>query len=148
MQVEQAETRAADFMARQKKTSRILLVDDEPVAGLSTSRMLSFLGYEVELATSAQEALKSFKKNRFHLVIADYAMPGMKGDALAEAIKRVAPEQPILLVSGFVEHVLENSGLSGVDLVIGKPFELGALRRAIAELCEDSDEPQVAEAAG
>jgi CheY-like chemotaxis protein len=110
--------------------------------------MLNFLGYEVNLAASAQEALDIFEKDRFDLVIADYAMPGMNGDALADSIKRLAPEQPFLLVSGFVEHLLENSSLTGVDLVIGKPFELGQLRRAVAELCEDWDKPQVAEAAG
>ena len=111
-------------------------------------RMLEFLGYEVELAESGEEALNFFEKCQFSLVIADYAMPGMNGDALAEAIKRLVPEQRVLLVSGFVEHLLENSGLNGVDLVIGKPFELGELRRVVSELCADWDEPQLAEAAG
>ena len=131
-------------MPKRKKIRRILLVDDEWVVRQSTSRMLNFLGYKVEVATSGAEALKLFEADRFDLVIADYAMPGMNGDALAETIKRLVPEQPVLLVSGFVEHLLENSGLNGVDLVIGKPFELGALKRAISELCEEQDEPQVA----
>jgi CheY-like chemotaxis protein len=110
--------------------------------------MLSFLGYQVDMTTSGHEALDRFEEHRYDLVIADYAMPGMNGDALAEAIKRLVPEQPVLLVSGFVEHLLENSGLNGVDLVIGKPFELGELKRAVSELCEDQDEPRVAQAAG
>ena len=139
---------ACSFMPKQKKARRILLVDDEWVVGQSTSRMLNFLGYEVEMAATGQGALDVFEEHRYDLVIADYAMAGMKGDALAEAIKRRAPEQPVLLISGFVEHLLENSGLNGVDLVIGKPFELGELKRAVSELCEDRDEPQVAEAAG
>src|SRR5215471_16587644 len=107
------------FMPKQKKIRRILLVDDEWVVGQSTSRMLNFLGYEVEMAATGQEALDRFEEHRYDLVIADYAMPGMRGDALAEAIKRLVPEQPVLLISGFVEHLLENSGLNGVDLVIG-----------------------------
>lgn len=135
-------------MAKRKRISRILLVDDEWVVRQSTSRMLNFLGYKVDVATSGPEALDLFKEGRFDLVIADYAMPGMKGDALAEAIKRRAPEQPVLLISGFVDHLLEDSGLNGVDLVIGKPFELGELKHAVSELCQDRDEPQVAQAAG
>jgi CheY-like chemotaxis protein len=135
-------------MAKKRKMSRILLVDDEPVVANSVGRMLSSLGYKVELAAGAQEALNTFKEKRFDLVIADYALPGMRGDALAEAIKQLEPGQPVLLISGFVEHLLENSGLNGVDLVIGKPFELGALKRALSELCEDWDEPKMAGAAG
>ena len=135
------------YMTKQKKIGRILLVDDDLVVRQSTSRMLNFMGYEVDVATSGLEALKLFETDRFDLVISDYTMPGMNGDALAEAIKRLAPAQPVLLVSGFVDHLLENSGLNGVDLVIGKPFELGELKRAISELCQEQDKPQVAEAA-
>src|SRR5215471_9439710 len=133
-------------MPNNKKRSRILLVDDEPIVGESISSMLTFLGYEVELAGSAQKALNVFKKNRFDLVITDYTLPGMKGDALGEAIKKLEPELPVLLVSGFVEHFPENRGLNGVDLVIAKPFELGELKRAVSELCQDWDEPEVAKA--
>ena len=131
-------------MAKQKKMNRILLVDDEPVVGESIGCMLNFLGYEVKLASGAQEALNNFKNHAFDLVITDYGLPGMKGDALAEAIKQLNPEQPVLLVSGFAEH-LATSGLNAADMVIGKPFELGELKRAVSELClvPEGQNPQV-----
>jgi hypothetical protein len=97
-------------MPKQKKIRRILLVDDESVVAQSTSRMLNFLGYEVNLAASAQEALDIFEKDRFDLVIADYAMPGMNGDALADSIKRLAPEQPVWTWSSVSHLSWGNSG--------------------------------------
>jgi len=134
-------------MAKKRDMSRILVVDDDLLVRQSMGRMLNFLGYEAKLAGNAEEALNLFKKNRFDLVITDYAMPGMNGEELAETIKGLEPGQPVLMISGFTEHLLANSGLRGVDLVVGKPFELGELRRAVSQLCEDWDEPQMVEAA-
>ena len=59
----------------------------------------------------------------------------MKGDALAAAIKQRLPNQRILMISGN-GLMSKSSGdpLTGVDLVIGKPFLLEDLREAIAKV--------------
>lgn len=120
---------------------RILLVDDEPLVRESIARMLSFLGYQVVSAASATEALNWLAKQPFDLVITDYAMPDMNGDVLGARMKSLNPGQPVLLISGYVEHLLTKSSLSGVDVVIGKPFEIGELRRALDVLCKPQEQP-------
>jgi CheY-like chemotaxis protein len=97
--------------------------------------MLTFDGHRVETANSGKEALTLLEKEKFDLVITDYAMPVMKGDQLAAAIKSRAPNQPIVMITAYAE-MLQASGnaLSGVDFVISKPFLLENLREAIVKV--------------
>ncbi|HOB33055.1 MAG TPA: response regulator [Verrucomicrobiota bacterium] len=112
---------------------RILVVDDEPFVCDAVKMMLTLDGHEVYTANSAREALDVFEKDKFDLVITDFAMPVMKGDELAVAIKERAPGQPVIMITAYAE-MLETSGnpLSGVDRMISKPFLLDDLREAIA----------------
>jgi len=108
-------------------------VDDEPFVCDAVKMMLTLDGHEVYTANSAREALDVFEKDKFDLVITDFAMPVMKGDELAVAIKERAPGQPVIMITAYAE-MLETSGnpLSGVDRMISKPFLLDDLREAIA----------------
>jgi CheY-like chemotaxis protein len=122
-----------------KQPKRILVVDDEPFVCDAVKMMLAFDGHEVQTAYGGKEALALFEKSRFDLVITDYAMPVMKGDELAVAIKARAPTQPIVMITAYAE-MLESSGtpLPGVDIVISKPFLLENLRQAIAKVSPDN----------
>ena len=114
---------------------RILVVDDEPLVCDAVKMMLTFDGHDVETASSAKEALAKFGVGRYDLVITDYAMPSMKGDELAAAIKKIIPNQPVVMVTAYAE-MLRASGqpLTGVDFVISKPFLLEHLREAIQKV--------------
>jgi DNA-binding response OmpR family regulator len=109
---------------------RILLVDDDPGARESIKLLLSIDRHTVAEAASGREALERFNKGSFDLVITDYLMPEMHGNQLAMRIRSIAPAQPILMVTGYYEQVagLENP----VDEILGKPFGVRELRRAIA----------------
>jgi two-component system, NtrC family, response regulator AtoC len=116
-------------------TKRILVVDDEPFVGEAIKMMLAFDGHEVRIATSGKEALAVLETDTFDLVITDFAMPAMKGDALAAAIKVLLPKQPIVMITAYAE-MLQSSGhpLPGVDVLIGKPFLLENLREGITKV--------------
>ena len=119
---------------------RILLVDDEP-AILQTLRMiLTTDGYAVETAWSSKEALDLVKNEPFDLVVTDFNMPGMKGDELALLIKERWPETPVVMVTGSAE-ILRSTGraLPGVDVLIGKPFNLAGFRSEIAQLIAEAE---------
>lgn len=116
-------------------TRRVLVVDDDPLVADSIRRMLLFDGHQVELASSAEEALTLFSQRTFDLTLLDYEMPKMKGDQLAAAIKAIVPSQPIVMFTGYAEAVRAAIGASGaVDVILGKPFDLGQLRQTLAEL--------------
>jgi CheY-like chemotaxis protein len=114
---------------------RILVVDDEPLVCDAVKMMLDFDGHLVKTASNGKEALAMFNEGEFDLVITDYEMPAMKGDELAAAIKARAPKQPVVMITAYAE-MLQASGnpLTGVDLIISKPFLLENLREAIAKV--------------
>ena len=111
----------------------ILIVDDEPMVCRSVQILLEAEGYVVEQAQNGAEALAIYEPNKFDLVFTDYLMPKMKGDKLAEAIKRISPEQPIVMLTAFPEKLQSSDcPLGGVDSFICKPFDLNNLQTAIA----------------
>ena len=117
---------------------RILVVDDEPFVCDAVKMMLAFDGHEVVTANNGRDALGILEKQKFDLVITDFAMPGMKGDELAAAIKTRSPAQPVVMITAYAE-MLQSSGkaLPGVDFVVSKPFLLEHLRDAIATVLPD-----------
>jgi CheY-like chemotaxis protein len=113
---------------------RILVVDDEPAVGNTVKMLLQFEGHEVEATHSSKEALALFEIGRFDLVFTDYAMPGMKGDQLAAAIKTRAPDQPVVMITG---HAGTFTPSPSVDFVVAKPFRLEHLREAITRVLSE-----------
>lgn len=97
--------------------------------------MLEFDGHEVQTAHSGKEALELFRAGKFDLVITDFAMPMMKGDELALAVKTIVPGQPVIMITAHAE-MLQSSGnpLTGVDFLLSKPFLLENLREAIVKV--------------
>ena len=115
-------------------TRRILVVDDEAAVCDTIKKVLALDQHEVEAATSGQDALAAFQAGKFDLIILDYAMPGMKGDKLAAAIKALAPQQPIIMLTAYGESLrLAGNFPLAVDLVMGKPFDLQELREAVRQ---------------
>lgn len=114
---------------------RVLVVDDDPAICDSISGLLLLDQYEVETATSSQQALDVFQRTKFDLVIVDYEMPVMKGDKLAGAIKTLAPQQLIIMMTGYGESLrFAGSFPLAVDLVISKPFTSEEFREAVRKL--------------
>jgi CheY-like chemotaxis protein len=110
----------------------ILLVDDDESARESIRLLLQIDRHHVVEAKSGQEALKLFHKNTMDLVIIDYFMPGMEGSKLAEHLKHAAPSMPILMVTAYVEKLVDCH--NPVDAVLPKPFGIADLRQSIASL--------------
>ena len=120
---------------------RILVVDDEPFVCDAVKMMLTFDGHQVETAGNGKEALALFQKGRFDLVITDFAMPAMKGDELAAAIKALSPTQPVVMITAYAEMLQTSAGsMPGVDFIISKPFLLDNLREAIARATRGQDQ--------
>ncbi len=111
---------------------RILLVEDDQAARDSLKLLLQIDRHMVREARDTVEALELFTHEGFDLVITDYYMPGNSGSDLALAIKRLAPNQPILLLSAFVEKL--GGVCPGTDAILGKPFSIEDLRGAMARL--------------
>ena len=117
--------------SRPPRALRILVVDDEAPVRDTLSAILFADGHEVALATDGADGLKRFGAGQFDLVITDKAMPGMNGDQMAAAIKSVAPETPIILLTGF-GLFYNQEDFPDIDVLASKPVRIPALREAIA----------------
>jgi DNA-binding NtrC family response regulator len=97
--------------------AKVLVVDDEPVVGQSFNRVLTEKGYEVNTASSGEEALSKMGSNGYDLVFADIRMPGMDGLEMAKRIKEMNPWLPVVVVTGYGteanEARAEEIGVSG-----------------------------------
>lgn len=120
--------------ARSERPLRILVVEDEPLVREVITVYLTEDAHEIETAVNGREGLEKFKAGQFDLVLTDRAMPEMNGDALAAEIKKIAPGQPVILLTGFGD-LMSGAGErpAGVDMVVSKPFTLSVLRDAIAK---------------
>jgi CheY-like chemotaxis protein len=112
---------------------RILLADDQPAVRGTIKMLLDLDEHTVAEAANAREALSLFAPGRFDLVITDYAMPEMRGDELATHVKKLAPSQPILMITGSAQP--PGGFGNAADAILPKPFSLEELRHAVAELC-------------
>ena len=114
---------------------RILVVEDEPLVREVLNVYLTEDRHQVVMAANGREALEVFRAGAFDLVLTDRAMPEMNGDQLAAEVKKLKPEQPLILLTGFGD-LMTGAGEQpeGVDLVVSKPFTLSMLRGAIAQV--------------
>lgn len=116
-----------------------LFVDDEPLLRKAGKRMLVSLGYEVMLAANGQDALERYKEHqhRVGVVVLDVAMPIMSGAECCRELKRLSPELPIVLASGFPKGADLQSLLTLPNVCyLQKPYELDDLVAHLIELEE------------
>jgi CheY-like chemotaxis protein len=115
--------------------SRILLVDDNANGLKARKTVLEDLGYGIVTASNGHDALERFTPQKFDLVVTDYKMPRMDGLELIVNLRRLAPELPIVLISGFVDSLGLNEENTKADAVIQKSAnEVSHLSRAVARL--------------
>lgn len=112
----------------------ILCVDDEEL-GLKIRRLvLESEGYHVLTATNGPDGLEIYLQYPIDAVVLDYFMPEMNGREVAEAMRRLRPEVPILLLSAYVN--LPSEVTKVVDCTImkgaGPNVLLAKLRESLA----------------
>src|SRR4029453_6695535 len=103
---------------------RILFVDDEDMLASIGQQLLTHLGYDTVACTSSLDALETFRDapQRFDLVITDQTMPAMTGATLVAELRRIRPDIPIILCTGFSYLInAEKAQALGGDAFVMKP---------------------------
>jgi CheY-like chemotaxis protein len=102
-----------------ESTTTVFYVDDNPKSSRLLSSILETCGFHVIAAHDPIEALGLCKRMSFDLALLDYDMPGMTGSQLAQEIKFILPDVPVVLISGY-------AGLPPTELVfVDAHFGLG-----------------------
>ena len=114
---------------------RILLVEDDSGVRLLAERVMQRLGYEVRVASSAEEALKSLTEDArpLDLLVTDLVMPGMSGRELASTLRALQPGLRVLFTSGYASDQVLRRGITADDdqTFLEKPFAPEELERAL-----------------
>ena len=115
----------------------ILLVDDHVEVRHTTAVMLGDRGHDVLEAASGAEALELLKANGrdCDLLISDYAMPNLSGTDFVREARRLCPDIPALIITGYAEADAISDRPAEVEVLL-KPFTPHALEAAMARVCK------------
>jgi PAS domain S-box-containing protein len=127
----------ADMLDEPTGPPRILLVEDEVLVRMVAADQLEDLGYRVETAGSAMEAMNKIKlmEGDIALAIVDIGLPDIKGDVLVGELRARHPALPIVVASGYDDPALHQRFAGDPRVTfIRKPYTQDDLRRAVPPL--------------
>lgn len=113
-----------EHYSKNVKKPSILIVDDVPATLDSLRYILEEHNYEVDIVENGEQALEKVKKGNFSFVFMDINLPGMDGLTVQEEIKKIKPDLPILLMSGYDPSRWEGRLQGQSYLFLSKPLEI------------------------
>jgi CheY-like chemotaxis protein len=111
---------------------KVLVAEDDVAQQELIADMLDVMGHNCDIEEDGESAMEKFEPGTYDLVLTDRAMPEMRGDEVARAVRRLENDIPIIMVTGFgdmMDAAAEHP--EDVDLVISKPLSLKKLGSAI-----------------
>jgi len=124
--------------------AKILLVEDDPNLSMVLQDYLEMLNYNIILCKDGEEGSRTFRNDTFNLCILDIMMPKKDGFQLAEEIRNINPEIPIIFLTAKTLKEDRIKGFKmGCDDYITKPFsteELSLRIEAILKRCENQQQ--------
>ncbi len=120
---------------------RILVMDDEGIIRSMLKNMLSLAGYEAELTSDGEEALKKYSQameagKPFNIVIMDLTIPGgMGGKEAIKELKKIDPGVKAIVSSGYAtDPIMSEYKKHGFSAVIAKPYSIKQLEETLRSL--------------
>ncbi|MCM1319116.1 MAG: response regulator transcription factor [Muribaculaceae bacterium] len=113
----------------------ILLCEDDENLGMLLREFLMAKGYIVDLCPDGEKGYKAFLKNKYDLCVLDVMMPKKDGFTLAQEIRAVNADVPIVFLTArnMKEDILEGFHL-GADDYLTKPFSMEELVSRISAI--------------
>ena len=116
-------------------TPALLCIDDHREGLAVRKALLEAVGYKVFIAYDGRSGLRIFEKKHIDLVVLDYSMPDLDGEAIARMLHERNPRIPILLLSGMARSI-PGRLLKLVDTFVQKGQPVGVLLSAVSQLCD------------
>lgn len=113
--------------------TRVLLIEDDPIAGQAIAGLIETFGYAVTLAPQALAALSAIDaEDEFDLVVCDFDLPGMDGCELAKLLRRRGVATPIVALTASAHGDEEQRAFAaGMNAFLRKPVLPEPLREAL-----------------
>ncbi len=123
--------------ARWRGSGTVLVADDEEGVRSVTSQMLKSFGFDVVLAVNGEEAIATFRQQAGEIVavVLDLTMPRMSGEDTLRELRRMDPDVPVLIISGFSDHeMIQGLGGHHASDFLAKPFQPDELREKLRSI--------------
>lgn len=115
----------------------ILGIDDQEVIRELLGSIITRMGHRIVSTADGKDALRLFKEGRFDLVIAEAGLPGISGWDIAEQVKAISPDTPVIMLSGWGPQPEEKTARGkNADFILTKPFRVDQLGKVIGAACE------------
>ena len=134
---EAQQTVAAEKLSLIEGCGAVLLIEDDELVRDMTKIMLTRLGYCVLEAKDGFEALEIFQKHQHEIscVLSDLTMPRMNGWDTLAALRKISPEIPVILSSGYDEaQVMAGEHPELPNAFLEKPYQLKGIRDTISRV--------------
>jgi len=118
----------------------VLLVEDEEMVRRMSKAMLMVLGFTVIEAVDGVNAIEVFKqhKNEISAVICDLSMPNMNGWETLAVLRKLEPEIPLILSSGYYDSkIMDGDHTEYPQALLGKPFTVMELSDTLNHVLSD-----------
>jgi len=120
----------------------ILLVDDEANVRTVFSDVLKRAGYWVKAVEDGHKAIKELEKNSYNLALVDLRMPKMGGIQVLESLKKIKPELPVIIYTGYGSVTTAVEAMrKGASDYLNKPFSPEELKLVIKKALEQKGNP-------
>lgn len=120
--------------------SRILVIDDERSIRNTLKDILEYEKYQVDLAEDGIKGIEKVKSAEYDVVLCDIKMPGMDGIEVLEQLTQLAPDTPVVMISGHgnIDTAVESIKKGAFDY-IEKPLDLNRLLITIRNAMDKSN---------
>ena len=120
------------------KETVLVVEDQEPAREMLREFVESELGYTCQTAANGIQGLDMVERQSFALVISDVRMPEMDGVELLKRIKKIKPDQPVVIVTAFGDkYSFVDMVEAGANDFILKPFDLAELKAKIVRVLRE-----------
>lgn len=113
---------------------RLLIVDDDMNLLSFFLEELSQAGFDVSIKDNGADAIISAVEERFDLVLLDMLMPGLDGIKVARVLKKIAPNLPILGLTGYIGRGYQSQSASLGIPMLTKPVMIADLIAMIHQM--------------
>ena len=122
----------------------ILCIDDDPATLGLLQEVLTLDRHTVTTCNSGQAGIDEFQnsvaRNKpFDVVFTDLGMPFVDGRQVITTIKRLSPDTPVILLTGWGSRFSAEGGVPAADVILNKPPKVNDIRRGLRKVFETPD---------
>ena len=111
---------------------KVLVIDDKKIIGNLFEFTLGYKGHFIKWVDNADDAIDTVRRESFDIAFVDIVMPDRDGITVLKQIKSLAPQLPVVMMSGYsVEERKDRSKELGAVSCLKKPFEFDDVSKII-----------------